>query len=420
MGKYKYRTMDVQRVNWQKLSEQLSGGPLVLSVDVAKEDFVAAALRRDRTLLETIKWRHPEQTSQLVEQVMGLDVEVQVVLEPSGTYGDAVCWQFQRAGAQLFRISPKRVHDAAEIYDGVPSLHDPKAAYVIGRLHLEGVSRPWETLLEARRRLQALTRQLDHWGERQQRAHNRLEALLARHWPEATQCLGLNTHSLLGLLAHYGNPAAVARDQAAAGALLRRTGGHLLKEEKVTRLLESAATTVGLPCVEEESALIRLLAAEVLETQVQSRQLEREIAGHIASDKALGRQAALVGKNTAAVLYSTLGGAADYPNVESYLKAFGLNLKERSSGKHKGQLKLTKRGPGLARRYLYFAVLRWMKTEGPAKRWYEAKVARDGGIKKKALAGLMRKMAKALWILARGEKLEEDKLFGSRAPMQAA
>jgi transposase len=60
------------------------------------------------------------------------------------------------------------------------------------------------------------------------------------------------------------------------------------------------------------------------------------------------------------VLGATVGTPVDYPNPHSYLKALGLNLKERSSGKHKGQLKITKRGPGEARKYLYFAALRWL------------------------------------------------------------
>ncbi|MGH8522516.1 MAG: hypothetical protein ACREU9_14085, partial [Gammaproteobacteria bacterium] len=38
-----------------------------------------------------------------------------------------------------------------------------------------------------------------------------------------------------------------------------------------------------------------------------------------------------------------------YANSGSYCKAFGLNLKERSSGQHKGQIKITKRGSGPAR-----------------------------------------------------------------------
>jgi len=49
-------------------------------------------------------------------------------MEPGGTYGDALLWQRRQAGIALYRVSPKRVHDAAEVFDGVPSLHDAKAA----------------------------------------------------------------------------------------------------------------------------------------------------------------------------------------------------------------------------------------------------------------------------------------------------
>ncbi|MGF1614803.1 MAG: hypothetical protein ACFCVA_13085 [Gammaproteobacteria bacterium] len=64
-------------------------------------------------------------------------------MEPSGTYGDALRWQWVSHGMAVFWINPKRVHDSAEVFDGVPSLHDAKAAYQIARLHLDGVSRPW-------------------------------------------------------------------------------------------------------------------------------------------------------------------------------------------------------------------------------------------------------------------------------------
>ncbi|MCA1853146.1 MAG: hypothetical protein LC647_12335 [Beggiatoa sp.] len=37
-------------------------------------------------------------------------------------------------------VAHERVHDACEVYDGVPSLHDAKAAQVIERLYFEGAS----------------------------------------------------------------------------------------------------------------------------------------------------------------------------------------------------------------------------------------------------------------------------------------
>ncbi len=59
--------------------------------------------------------------------------QVEVVMGPSGTYGDALRWQMTERGLPAWRIGPKRVPDAAEVYDRVPSLHDAKAAYLIGR-----------------------------------------------------------------------------------------------------------------------------------------------------------------------------------------------------------------------------------------------------------------------------------------------
>ena len=47
--------------------------------------------------------------------------------------------------------------------------------------------------------------------------------------------------------------------------------------------------------------------------------------------------------------------------------------------------------------------------------WYEAKVQRDGGkLKMKAVIAVMRKLARALWWVGRGEAFDAHKLFDSR------
>jgi transposase len=412
--KYKYRAVDFQQADWERVREQAGEGRVVFANDVAKEAMVAVLMRPDRTVLETLRWRHPHDTRALVERLAWLGAErVEAVLEPSGTYGDALRRLLSEAGVKVYRVSPKRVHDAAEVYDGVPSLHDPKAAYVIGRLHLEGVSQPWWEPDERRRELRAKLGLLDVYQGQWQEGLNRLEALLARHWPEAAYHLELSSVSLLSLVAHYGDAAAVAGEPEAAGERLRRAGGPGLKPAKIEALLASARTTVGVPCVAAEREALKRLAADLLEARTRCREIEQALAPVAMAQPNLARLAAAVGKTTAVVLYCALGDPAGYPDAQSYAKAAGLNLKERSSGKHKGKLKLTKRGPGVARRYLYFAVLRLIAKEGPAKRWYQAKVARDGGLKGKAIAALMRKLTKALWHVGRGAPFEVHKLFGT-------
>ena len=100
-----------------------------------------------------------------------------------------------------------------------------------------------------------------------------------------------------------------------------------------------------------------------------------------------------------------------YANSGSYCKALGLNLKERSSGQHKGQLKITKRGSGSARRDLYLATLRLIQRNEIVKTWFENKVKSNGGRnKQRIVVALMRKLSRALWYVARGQAFDARRL----------
>ena len=417
MSKRRYKSEEFKNVDWERVESRIEGERVVLAVDVAKEDFVATLLEADQKALLTFRWGHPQETADVVERMLRLSQgrRLEAVLEPSGTYGDALLWQLRQAGIAVYRVSPKRVHDAAEVYDGVPSLHDAKAAYLIGRLHLQGISQPWQEPSDERRELKALQTRLRVCKEREQAARARLEAHLSRHWPEILGILPLGSATLWALISTYGDPASVAGDACTAQALMRRTGGPGLSEEKIQAVLASARSSLGVPVVAAERELLQWLGAEVLEAGQQVRQVEREIERRVEQDPLLLPLAAVIGKVSAAVLVAAVGSPRDYPDAASYLKALGLNLKERSSGKHKGQLKITKRGPSLARFYLYFAALRLIARDPIVKHWYKLKSNRPGAVKNKCVIALMRKLAKALWHLARGSTFDPTKLFNLKA-----
>ena len=137
MNKRRYKATNVKQVNWEMIATQTQGERMVFGIDVAKEDFFAVLMKADQTVIETLKWVHPQQTREMTAHLRDLDcARIEVAMEPSGTYGDALRGHLSELGLSVYRVSPKRVHDAAEVYDGVPSLHDAKAAYLIGRLHL--------------------------------------------------------------------------------------------------------------------------------------------------------------------------------------------------------------------------------------------------------------------------------------------
>jgi transposase len=156
------------------------------------------------------------------------------------------------------------------------------------------------------------------------------------------------------------------------------------------------------------------LAEETLRSYRLLSEAKKGVEHHALDDPTVAPLAPVVGKITSAVLVASQGTPLDYPNAGSYLKSIGLNLKEHSSGKHQGQLKITKRGSGIARKYLYLAALRLIGHDPFAQAWYQRKVQRDGGRKGKAIVAIMRKLTKSLWYVAQGQPFDTRRLFNTR------
>lgn len=420
MSKGRYRVRDCQVIDWTELCNRAGSASLVFAVDVAKEDFVAALVAEGGDLLERVKWSHPIQTRGVLDGLVALQGrgELVVVMESSGSYGDVLRWQLHERGIAVYRVSSKHVHDSAEIYDGVASLHDAKATDLIALLHRHGRSRRWELLDEKRRNVNALVQRLAQLKGQQQRQRNRLEALISRHWPELPSVLDLNSISAAQLIAAVGSPRYLCAFAHKSEAKLREASRGHLDALRIEEILHSARTTLGMPCLSEENALLRALGQELVALHRDILQLSNTLEREVADDDRLQPMAQVIGAVTTAVLYTHLGSPQRYPNAYSYLKAMGLNLKEHSSGKHKGRLKLTKRGASAVRFYLYFAALRLIAHEPPVARWFNAKCKRPGAIKGKVIVELMRKLAKGLWHQGRGELFVIDKLFAP-PPMRA-
>ena len=117
---------------------------------------------------------------------------------------------------------------------------------------------------------------------------------------------------------------------------------------KIATLLASAGDTLGVRMTLAEEAYVRRCAQSALEARREMRQARRELERLAQGNVVLERMSESVGVCTACVLFATLGDPRDYHCGAAYRKGLGLNLKERSSGQQKGQLKITKRGPSAA------------------------------------------------------------------------
>ncbi len=412
MKKHTYRAKKVNEINWAQAKEKIAGGHAAMTVDIAKEKQYALLSTADG-VSELWHWNHPMQTREVLTQLENLDCKLTVIMESTGTYGDALRYQFRRSGFDIHQISAKRVFDAKEVYDGVPSLHDAKSVVVMARLYREGLSMPWRESSDAERSLDALRREYDLHQKPYQQNQNRLEAYLMRHWPEVTSFLALDSVTLENLLIEYGSPEIVAENTEEAAEKMKGWGKSMLKSDKIVRILDSVANTLGQPCTEAERRYIQELALEMRHGRQQRAKAKQALEAIVNEDKGLTELGKLIGLVTTAVLISCRLDPRLYANARSYLKALGLNLKEKSSGQYQGKLKITKRGCSIVRRYLYFAALRLIHTDSVIKAWYLGKV--DAKAKNKTVIALMRKLAKAIWYVGRGEPFDANKLFSVTA-----
>jgi transposase len=409
-----YRAADVKDVLSESVLRTAPVGAATAGLDIGKFGIRTVVRWKDGSRERPWKAENPGEIKPMVALLRKVADQrpLIVAMESTGTYGDSVRAELAKAGLEVHRVGGKAAHDYAEVFDGVPSQHDGKDAAVIAELAAIGKSVPWP--YRAKSGAEAAMAYWADWLDAQQSIQRmwtgRLESLLARHWPEATRLLELSSVTLLQTLAHYGGPAKLAEDP---GALTRlaRWGRRGLERTKIERFLASAAETVGVPQGPRDVQRMQQYATMALSAYREIQKSRRELERLAVDNEVIQRQAKVVGAATACVLWVALGDPRDYPCGAAYRKAMGLNLKERSSGKYQGQLKITKRGPSIVRRWMYFAAMRTSQSVF-VRRWFEAKKAKDKNRGNGALIAIARKLALVLHTVgARGQSFEPQRLL---------
>jgi transposase len=390
-----YQATNVKNVDIREIIRNREGLSCDVGLDTSK-DYILVSVRWSNGSFER-PWRVALfELSVLVSKLRELQQgrKMTIALEPTGTYCDPIRHALHNAQFEVYRVSPKASHDYAEIFDGVPSQHDGKDAACVAELSSMRKRTLWPWKLEANE-LRHEIEWMDAHQQAQTRWLGRIEGLLARYWPEASSILLISSGTLLNVLAHYGGPQNLAADPEASHRL-RKWGGAKLKEKKIQRLLESAAKTAGVPQSPADVHQVQRYAEEALEARREIRHSKKRLKELIKDNDILQRMGKIVGLATAAVLWAYLGDPRKYHCANAYVKAMGLNLKIRSSGRWEGHLKITKRGHSRVRRWLYFAALRYCQDPWISP-WYQKKKARGDGFAKRALVALMRKLGFALY-----------------------
>ena len=403
MNRRTYKAIPVNKVDVSEIISECQRrglGEVCVGLDISKHDFYAVFHYAAGSFSQPIRVLQPAEIGAFVALLSRIQesLAVKVGLESTGTYGDALRWSLHSAGFEVQRISGKSVTDYAEIFDGVPSKHDGKDAAIIAELmqHGKGAVWPWKVNDERDRKMAHAVEKLDIQTRLEAMWMGRLEASLARHWPEVINELTLASATLAFAVNHYGRPQHLAADERASERL-RGWGRGPLKQEKIDRIIESAKATVGVPMSDEDVAWLREIVTAIQHARTAQKACQNELKTLVSQNETIQKMATAVGHATACVLWVQLGDPRNYPAAGAYLKAAGLNLKVRSSGKMKGQLRISRRGPSRVRRWMYFAALRAVQKPS-VKPWFDSKKAKNekaGAML--ATVGVMRKLMRAIW-----------------------
>ena len=421
-----YRRTPVKKVSPSVLKEQAigkGGAGTSVGLDVGKEEIVAVVRWSDQTFESPWSVKNPSEIPELIALLTLLVQHCEsltVGLESTGTYGEAVRYAMTQSRLEVHRISGKAACDYKEIFDGVPSQHDGKDAAIIAELTSfgKGTAWPYEAVSAADQEIAHQIRRLDAFRGQATQWLGRLEGLLALHWPEVTELLGLTRSTLVQCLMHYGSPQRLLADPEAR-ANLRRWGRAGLSEAKTERLFESARSTQGVPPGESAVQWIKEVASELHKSIQEVKACQNRLEAIAHSHEVIRQFVDAMGAVTMCVIWATVGDPLSYSSSAAFLKALGLNLKELSSGKRHGQLAITKRGPSLARKYLFFWALRSVQHPN-LRRWYESfqKVGKGRATeyrKMKGLVALMRKLSRSLWHCRQhAQPFEHEKVFPGR------
>jgi len=367
-----------------------------------------------RKLWDRICW---EKTSNHLEEVV-------VGFESTGAYGEPLVHYLRQKPVKLVQVNPmhtKRMKELQGNSPGKTDRKDPKIiADIIGLGHALSVVIPEGAAAELRRLTLARERSI----QRRTALYNQLQDLVFIVFPEFLQVMkDVKTQSARYLLRHYPTP----QDMAACGSealavILKRVSRGKLGKAHAQMLYDAAAQSVGL----QEGRMGILLEMEEILSGLEAcncfiEKLEEEMLPYLGqipySDLLLSVKG--IGVITVAGLIGEVGDFRQFHTLREVMKLAGLNLFEISSGKHRGNRHISKRGRPLLRKLLYFAAINTIRKGGVMHACYQRYLKR-GMPKTKALIAIARKLLRILFALVRDHSQYIENYFPKEALNLAA
>lgn len=284
--------------------------------------------------------------------------DVIVGIEPTDHYWFDLGAYLEDEGILLVMVNPYAVKQTKELDDNSQSKNDRKAPKVIAKLVIEGrYSAPYiPDGVYADLRIMVVNR------KRLIRELTQIKNRFAIYFPEYKEVFGdYEAQSSMLLLKVACTPEAIMElgaekiNQIWRDAKLRAVG-----MKRATTLCETARRSIGLKkgssAAEYEMKLL-LVDYEYKTAQIDS--IMKEITSLCKKIPESGQMLAIkgIGVITVAGFLAEVGDVRRFESPRQIQKLVGLSLRENSSGKHKGQMTISKRGRSKLRAVLFNATI---------------------------------------------------------------
>ncbi len=345
-----------------------------------------------------------------------------VGLEFAGHHCFTFAHYLAQRGYPLVNVLPAHTKHTKELEDNSPLKTDAKDAALICKLVGEGTFVRFPFLEPPYAELRVLVSYRHRLTVEASRFKNRLQGLLDLAWPEyLTMFSRLTKRTPAALLERWPLPQDfLSAHKTTVRAYARKVSKGKIAGERFEALYATAEHTIALPSAPAERRLeIQGLLARWALVRAQMAEVEARLEAllnPLPLAHAL-RSVPEVSAVCAATILAELGTPADYVHPRQILKLAGMNLIERSSGGSQGRKRQSKRGRPMLRRQLFLLAGRWCLPRGLYRGYYQALLARNGGLKVKAVCAVARKLVPLLFaIVQRGEPFDVERWQEHRRP----
>jgi transposase len=330
--------------------------------------------------------------------------DIVIGFESTGPYAEPLFHYLTNKPVKLVQINPMHSKRLKELTGNSPNKTDKKDPRVIADVICLGHALTVVIPEGAAAQLRRLTQARERATKSRTAMLNQLQHLIFVIFPEFVSVLKPSTKSAMYLIRNHTSPETIyAMGVEYLTEVLKKVSRGKLGQERAKELFEAARDSIGI-CEGKESIIIEI---DHLVSKIENEDrfidiLEKKMADYLDQIPYSGSLLSIkgIGVITVAGLIGEVGDFRKFRTISEMMKLAGLNLYEVSSGQHKGQRHISKRGRSLMRKLLFFAAINAVKSNGIMHEPYQQMLDR-GMPKVKALIAISRKLLGIIFALAR-------------------